>query len=205
MKNNREIPGMLYILVSFIPWIVYWILCSMGSRLGVTLAFVTSLILIIPQIRKKDFNIMDVTSILYFSIATIGTFIFNLDTFIKNSGFIGYSVLFLMALFSLIIKQPYTFQVSKKDYPEIYWKDKSFLAINNMITAVWAAIFMTNATVFLLLKEPLTIIISNVLVVFGVIFSVAFPPKVLSYFALREFKKLDWDAKVNPQKPKRGK
>jgi len=31
-----------------------------------------------------------------------------------------------MALFSLIIKQPFTFQVSKRDYPEIYWKEKTF-------------------------------------------------------------------------------
>ncbi len=32
MQNKIKIPGMLYIIVSFIPWIVYWILCGMGNR-----------------------------------------------------------------------------------------------------------------------------------------------------------------------------
>ena len=118
--NERKIPGMLYILVSFIPWIIYWILCGMGNKLGIVVPLAVSLLLVVPQIRKKDFNLMDLTSVLYFSIATVGTFIFNLHIFMGSSGFLGYSVLFLMALSSLTIKQPFTLQVSKRDYPEIY-------------------------------------------------------------------------------------
>ncbi|MDK2822852.1 MAG: all-trans-retinol 13,14-reductase [Clostridia bacterium] len=203
MKNNkRKIPGMLYILVSFIPWIFYWVLCGMGNRLGVIIPFVISLILIIPQIRKRDFNLMDVTSVLYFSIAIIGTFTFNLNIFVENSGFIGYFVLFLMALISVIIKQPYTLQVSKRDYPEIYWKEKSFLAINNIITGVWTVVFIANATIFLLFGMPLRIILSNNLIALGIVFSILFPLKAPAYFASREFKKYDWSVKVTSQNPK---
>ena len=119
MKNNGKMPGMLYILVSFVPWILYWMLCSVGNRLGVAISFPISLILIIPQIRKRDFNLMDIASFLYFSIATISTFGFNQNTFIENSGFLGYFTLFLMALLSLVIKQPFSFQVAKRDYPEL--------------------------------------------------------------------------------------
>ena len=202
MKDNRKIPGMLYILVSFVSWIVYWILCSMGNKLGVVIPLAISLILVIPQIRRRDFNLMDVVSLLYFSIATTVTFIFNMNIFVKKSGFLGYSALFLMALFSLIIKQPYTLQVSKKDYPEIYWKDKSFLAINNIITAVWTIIFIANAIIFLLLDIPFTIILSNTLIAFGITFSIVFPLKAPAYFATKEFRKYDWSIKVT-QKPKR--
>ncbi|GBE54495.1 hypothetical protein BMS3Bbin15_00649 [archaeon BMS3Bbin15] len=53
MQNKRKMPGMLYILVSFIPWIVYWILCGMGNRSGVVIPFAISLLLVIPQIRKR--------------------------------------------------------------------------------------------------------------------------------------------------------
>lgn len=167
-NNKRKIPGMLYILFSFIPWIVYWILCGMGNVLGIVVPLAISLLLVIPQIRKRDFNLMDLTSVLYFSIATAGTFILNLNIFVESSGFLGYSVLFFMALFSLIIKQPWTLQSSKKDYPEIYWKDESFLAINNLITIVWVAIFLLNAIIFLLLSEPFTVILSNILIAFGI-------------------------------------
>lgn len=205
MKNNkRKIPGMLYIFVSFIPWIIYWVLCGMGNMLGIVAPLAISLVLVAPQIRKKDFNLMDLTSVLFFCIATVGTFIFKLNIFVENSGFIGYFVLFLMALISVIIKQPYTLQVSKRDYPEIYWKEKSFLVINNIITGFWAIIFIANATIFLLLNIPLTLILSNILIAFGIAFSIVFPLKAPAYFAAKEFKKYDWRVDVNPQKPKGG-
>nr|CAI64103.1 conserved hypothetical membrane protein [uncultured archaeon]CAI64240.1 conserved hypothetical membrane protein [uncultured archaeon]CBH36625.1 conserved hypothetical protein, flavin containing amine oxidoreductase family [uncultured archaeon] len=200
--NERKIPGMLYILVSFIPWIIYWILCGMGNKLGIVVPLAISLLLVVPQIRKRDFNLMDLTSVLYFSIATAGTFILNLNIFVESSGFLGYSVLFFMALFSLIIKQPWTLQSSKKDYPEIYWKDESFLAINKLITIVWVVIFLLNAIVFLLLAKPFTVAISNILIAFGIIFSIVFPLKAPAYFIRKEFKKYDWCVEVDPQKLK---
>jgi all-trans-retinol 13,14-reductase len=200
--NERKIPGMLYILVSFIPWIIYWILCGMGNKLGIVVPLAISLLLVVPQIRKRDFNLMDLTSVLYFSIATAGTFILNLNIFVESSGFLGYSVLFFMALFSLIIKQPWTLQSSKKDYPEIYWKDESFLAINNLITIVWVVIFLLNAIVFLLLAKPFTVALSNILIAFGIIFSIVFPLKAPAYFIRKEFKKYDWSVEVDPQKLK---
>jgi all-trans-retinol 13,14-reductase len=201
-NNKRKIPGMLYILVSFIPWIVYWIVCGMGNVLGIIVPLAISLLLVIPQIRKWDFNLMDLTSVLYFSIATAGTFIFSLNIFVESSGFLGYSVLFFMALFSLIIKQPWTLQCSKKDYPEIYWKDESFLAINNLITIVWMVIFLLNAIIFLLLSEPFIVVLSNILIAFGIIFSIVFPLKAPAYFITKEFKKYEWSVEVDPQKLK---
>ncbi len=200
-KNKRKIPGMLYITVSFIPWIVYWILSGKGN-VGIVIPLAISLLLIIPQIRKWDFNLMDITSMLYFSIAAVGTFVFNLKVFMESSGFLGYLVLFFMALFSLVIKQPFTFQVSKRDYPEILWNDKSFFRINNIITIVWLAVFLSNAVIFLLLAKPFTIILPNILIALGIAFSVIFPLKLTAYFASKEFNKYDWRVEVNPRKPK---
>jgi len=201
-NSKRKIPGMLYILFSFIPWIVYWILCGTGNVLGIVVPLTISLLLVIPQIRKRDFNLMDLISVLYFSIATVGSFIFKLNVFVESSGFLGYLVLFFMALFSLAIKQPFTFQVSKRDYPEIYWKDKSFLAINKLITIVWAGVFLLNAVIFLLLAKPFTVVISNILIALGIAFSIIFPLKAPAYFATKELKKYDWRVEANPQKPK---
>lgn len=203
MKNNKKkIPGMLYMLVSFVPWIVYWILCGIGNVMGIVISFAISLLLVIPQICKRDFNLMDFTSVLYFGIASVGTFIFNLNVFVERSGFLGYFALSLMAISSLIIKRPYTLQVSKRDYPEIYWKEKSFLAINSIITGIWAIIFVVNAAIFLLLGMPFTVIVSNILIAFGIAFSIVFPLKTPVYFAIKEFKKYDWGVEVSPRKPK---
>jgi len=203
LKSDKgRIPGMLYMFVSFIPWIVYWVLSGMGDKLGIVSSFVISLILVAPQIRKKDFNLMDVASLLYFGTATAATFIFDVGMFVENSGFLSYFALFLMALFSLIIRQPFTFSVSKRDYPEIYWKDRSFLAINDMITGGWTSIFIANAMAFLLLDKPLTLIVSNALIALGIALSVILPLEAPAYFATREFKKYDWSVEVDPRRPK---
>ena len=202
IENDRKIPGMLYILVSFTPWIVYWTLSSIGNILGIIIPLIIALLLIIPQIIKRDFNLMDTTSMLYFSISTIGTFIFGLDIFMKQSGFLSYLALFFMAMFSLIIKQPFTFKVAKKDYPEIYWKEKSFMLINNIISGVWGAIFIVNAIIFLLLGMALAVILSNTLIALSIIFSIVFPLKAPAYFVSREFRRYDWRVEVNSQKPK---
>ena len=194
-------PGMIYVFISFVPWAVYWILCGMGNKFGISISLIISLLLLSRQIRKKDFNLLDITSVLYFSTAFVAAFVFNLNVFVERSGFLGYFVLFLMALFSLIIKRPFTLQVAKKDYPEIYWRDKSFLLINNIITGIWTLIFVTNATIFLFSDAPFNVVVSNTLLAFGIVFSVIFPLKAPAYFATRDFKKYDWSAKPT-QKPR---
>lgn len=204
LENKKiKIPGMVYILFSFIPWIIYWILTGMGSSLGVIFPLLISLILIFPQIIKKEFNLMDLFSFIYFLIANLTFFIFNFNLFIIKSGFLGYLVLFFMAIFSLAIKQPYTLQVSKKDYPEIYWRDKFFITINNIITLVWSIIFIINAVIFLIFTIPFTIIFSNILITFGIIFSIFFPLKAPGYFASREFRKYDWSVELEREKIKK--
>ncbi len=50
---------------NFAPWIVYWVLCSMENELGVVISLATSLFLVTLQIHKRDFNFMEVVTLLY--------------------------------------------------------------------------------------------------------------------------------------------
>ena len=201
--KDRKLPGMIFIVLSFIPWITYWTLCGTNRVLAVILPLAMTLILIIPQVPQKEFNIMDIVSLLYFAAASIFTFAFNLSVFIEKSGFLGYSTLCLMALFSIIIGRPYTLQVSKRDYPEVYWKDKSFLNINRTITWVWTVIFMANAVIFLVFSIPFTIILSNILIALGIVFSAIFPSRSLARSVHEKFKKYDWSVNVDLRREKR--
>jgi all-trans-retinol 13,14-reductase len=127
---------MCYILVSFIPWIVYWIFATPQSVIS---AHAMAMVILIPQISKREFNIMDVVTFFYFTAAFVATIIYDATVFLEHGRVLGYGVLFLMALGSILAGKPYTLQVSKRDYPESMWKDKTFLAINNSITLAWAA------------------------------------------------------------------
>lgn len=201
-----KVPGMVYITVSFIPWIIYWSLCGLGLKIGVLLSLIISLIITALQKTWKDYNPMDLASLLYFGAASICTFILNLELFIQYCGFAGYLALLLMAAISIAIKQPFTFKVAKRDWPESYWREKSFLLINNIISAVWAFIFLANSILFLLATMLYSVIFSHILIAFGIAFSIIFPMKAPEHFVAKKyvkpFRKFDWSAHINLQRPK---
>jgi all-trans-retinol 13,14-reductase len=196
-ENSKRVSGQLYILVSFTPWIIYWVLTGFVGGFGVVLAFTSSFAIIFIGLFRRGLGLMDIVTALYFLVAFIAVFFFDLNVFIERSGFLGYLTLFVMAVFSLAIKQPFTFQVSKRDYPEVYWRDKLFIAINNVVTVVWGLVFLVNASIYILLEPPLTIVLSNIFVAIGVAFSVIYPVKAPARRTYREFKKFDWRIEVD--------
>lgn len=101
---NLRILGTAYMFISFAPWIAYWILCCLGLGFGVVIAFIASLLVSFPRIWRKDPSLTDLASIIYFAINTAGTFVFNLNFFVTESGFLGYLTLFSMAIVSLLVK-----------------------------------------------------------------------------------------------------
>ncbi|MEM0085341.1 MAG: NAD(P)/FAD-dependent oxidoreductase [Candidatus Methanomethylicia archaeon] len=201
MGAVRRFPGIVCIVFSFIPWILYWILSGFGFGFSVLLALIVSMVILVPQIRRREYYLMDAFSTIYFSIASICTFIFSMNIFVEYSGFIGYLALSLMAVSSIAMKSPFTFKVAKRDWPETYWREKSFLLINNVISAAWTIIFVVNALIFLL-GMPYKVVLSNALIVFGIIFSIIFPMKAPEYFVIKKyvepFRKFDWSVQVSP-------
>jgi all-trans-retinol 13,14-reductase len=193
---------MLFMLASFAPWIAYWVLCGVGSPLGVLAGLALSAAIAIPQAWRRELGFMDAASLLYFSAATVGVYAFNVRVFVEHSGFLGYAALFLMAVASLHARQPFTFQVSKRDYPEVYWRDRAFLHINNVIAGAWAAVFAFNALVYLAAAPPLSALVSNAAVALGVTFSAVYPAKASASQYSRELRKYDWKVEVVPRRPK---
>ena len=197
-----KVPGMIFILISFIPWILYWILCGLNLRVGVLISLVITTILIMNQVRLREFNPMDLTSLIYFTVASMGTYIFNLDIFVERPYFLGYLALSIMALISIAIRKPFTFQVSKRDYPEIYRRERTFLLVNNAISGIWSIIFLLNSIISIILSNSYTRVTSNILIAIGVILSIFLPEKLSAYFLTRDFRKYDWRVEVDPKKPK---
>jgi all-trans-retinol 13,14-reductase len=145
---------------------------------------------------------MDAASLLYFSAAAVGVYAFGARVFVERSGFLGYAALFLMAVASLLARQPFTFQVSKRDYPEVYWRDRAFLRINNVIAGAWAAVFAFSALVYLAAAPPLSALVSNAAVALGIAFSTVYPAKASASQYSRVLRKFDWKVEVDPRRPK---
>ncbi len=193
---------MIFILVSFVPWIIYWILCGLGLSIGVLISLAVAAILVIYQARLREFNPMDLTSLAYFAAASAATYILDFGLFVEKPGFLGYLALFIMALISIAAGKPFTLQVSKRDYPEVYWRERTFLLVNDAISGVWSIIFLLNSLTSIILSNPYARIISNTLIAIGIILSIFLPEKLSAYFLTRDFRRYDWRVEVDPRKPK---
>ncbi|MDO9302915.1 MAG: NAD(P)/FAD-dependent oxidoreductase, partial [Anaerolineales bacterium] len=87
-----------------------------------------------------------------------------------------------MAFGTLAMKNPFTYQYAKEDWDKAYWTDPAFIKINEIITGVWGGIFLFNSllgalAVFIFPAQGLwfVVILPNVGVVAGIVFSSRFP------------------------------
>jgi len=193
---------MIFILVSFIPWIIYWILCGLGLSIGVLISLAIAAILVIYQARLREFNPMDLASLAYFTVASAATYILDFELFVEEPSFLGYLALFIMALISIAAGKPFTLQASKRDYPEVYWGDRTFLLVNDVIAGMWSIIFLLNSIISIALGNPYARAASNALIVIGIILSIFLPEKLSAYLLARDFRRYDWRVKVDPKRPK---
>jgi len=62
-----------------------------------------------------------------------------------------YIGLFIVAFFPPLLKMdPFTYEFSKKDYPELIWSSKQFKVINLILNYIWAGIFIVTIILSLL-------------------------------------------------------
>ena len=191
---------MLQVFVGFIPWIFYWSFSGPGLW---TIAILGGLIAAAALVtwrwfKRRDFKTMEIVTLGYFAVHAMVTFALG-SSFLKTYGPIANSlVLAGMAFGTLAMKNPFTYQYAKEDWDKSYWSNPAFIRINEIITSVWGWIFAFNAAlgalaVFVFPAQELwfVVILPNVGVVAGIIFSSRFP----NYAARRSIQaRLDeWD------------
>ncbi|MCD5417455.1 FAD-dependent oxidoreductase [Candidatus Bipolaricaulota bacterium] len=203
--NNKitRLPGMISMIVSFTPWIAYWIITGMEIQWGIFLAFAVSVFLLFLDRIQQSFSFMNMFSTGYFLVATVSLAAFGHALFVEQSRTLGYLALFIMASTSVLLKRPFTYQVSKKGYSETYWEDPLFLTINNVIAAFWALVFLTNFAVSVTVAGLPSVFVSKVFIAAGITFSIVFPIKAPAYFLTRKFKATDWRVKMRKTNPRK--
>jgi all-trans-retinol 13,14-reductase len=179
---------MLQVFIGFGPWILYWSFSGPGLWSVAILGGLFAAIGLVTfrYIRKRDVKTMEVVTLGYFAVHAILTLALG-SPFLKTYGPITNSlVLAGMAFGTLAMKSPFTYQYAKEDWDKSYWNDPAFIKINEIITGIWGGIFIFNAllgalavfafpTQGLLVTLLLTVILPNVGVVAGIVFSSLFP------------------------------
>ena len=175
---------MLQVFIGFLPWILDWSFSGPGLW---TIAILGGLIAAAALVtwrwfRRRDLKTMEIVTLGYFAVHTIVTLVLG-SSFLKTYGPIANSlVLAGMAFATLAMKNPFTYQYAKEDWDKSYWNDPAFIHINEIITSVWSWIFVFNAgfgalAVFVFPAQELwlVVILPNVGIVAGIIFSSRFP------------------------------
>ncbi|MEV7283269.1 hypothetical protein AB0O01_01655 [Streptomyces sp. NPDC093252] len=129
----------------FVPWIASGVVSAVADwRWGAVAGFVTGVLLLVQDRRRGvalDALVLEASSIVYF--AVIGTYAFlSPDSAVAEyNGTLSFVWLAGTAWLGLAVQRPFTLGIARRQAPEEYWSHPGFIAVNKVITAVWAGGF----------------------------------------------------------------
>ena len=131
------------ILLGLTPFIAFFVLMRLVHPLGGLLgAFAVSVILGVVQWRRGEtIKVLEIGSLALFGVLALYTLIAAPDWTVATVRLAVDGGLFLIALISLVIGQPFTLQYARESVPREFWTTPVFFSTNVRITAVWTAAF----------------------------------------------------------------
>jgi len=133
-------------LISFIPWFLFWILLSMRKPEPAALAgfIVTLIFIIMEKARHRSVKILQAGTLAFFFILAILAIFTELEWFGHWVNLWSNLALTLIVLISIVIGKPFTLQYAKEETPKEYWSSPKFIQINYTISWVWFLAFLVN-------------------------------------------------------------
>ena len=186
MDNKKpRVPGMVWTIVAFVPWIVYWVLAGTGNTTAAILSGLgVSLAINGYRIAIRKVKILDAVSLVFLAISTFVTLALRSDVLVFYGGVLSDVTLALVAWGSLLAGNPFTYDYAKEDWDKAFWDNPIFIETNQIITAAWGVVFtaqaISGATSLALglqgtVRILLVAIIPRVLLVGAIVFTVWFP------------------------------
>ena len=180
-SRTSRFSSLTWTVVAFVPWILYGVFSGTNlPTLGILLALSVSAILNSYWLLvKRNFMIMDLVTVLYFVAGFASTVLFGSTLFLRFGGLLVYLVLCVMAFGSLALRNPFTYQYAKQDWPKEIWDQPLFRSTNNRITGVWGGLFLAGAIFYqigsVLSNTFVSSVPPNLLIGLGIAFSIVYP------------------------------
>ncbi|MFR8597523.1 MAG: hypothetical protein ACLVDH_00905 [Clostridioides difficile] len=151
--------------ISYVPWIIYWTLCAIGSRNGGIWALGISLLLLIYNILTKHISYLYTVSLGYFIVTIIVTNLLKTDILIIGDGYYGYGYLAIVSIISFLIKKPFM------NYYILYsCQENELEQCSKWINIIWISVFIISMLIFYYIKVPMIAVLkSNFFVLLGII------------------------------------
>ncbi len=160
-RGPLKIPGLMWLNIAFIPWIVLWIWSSISPGLLPQLvAAVISIIITLYHLITNRPTLFEKGTCIYLIIAA---FLFGIQSefFMIYFKVINYIFLGGLWLISLVKIFSLTAEYSRHGYPKAIWGTRAFLETNNILTALWGIYFLCSAimNLIVLVNAELSIIL----------------------------------------------
>jgi hypothetical protein len=137
------------ILISFLPWIVFWILSGrVNIEITTSVALALVVILNIHDFMTHSVKILNIGTLIFFTGITIISFTRDSSWIEAYSAPVSNGFLFLISLFTIIIRKPFTIQYARQQIDASKWNSPIFYNINIMISLAWCMSFAISGIVW---------------------------------------------------------
>ncbi len=134
------------ILLSFLPWIAFWVLSDLSNYQAAALTATVAVVLInLRNIRQRKMKILDLGTLIFFLFLTGVSFFSQAAWVDRNSSLLSDLAMFVIAAVSLVIRKPFTIQYAYEQVDPKYWNSPGFYTTNRTISTVWCLAFAINA------------------------------------------------------------
>jgi hypothetical protein len=131
------------VLLGLAPFIAFFVLMRAASPLaGLAAALAVSVALSGRTWRRgEQLKVLDIGSLALFATLTVYTLVAAPAWTVATVRLAVDGGLLLIVLISLAIGRPFTLQYAREQVPQQYWNAPRFIAVNRLITSVWAGAF----------------------------------------------------------------
>jgi hypothetical protein len=134
------------ILLGFAPFIIFALLTSVSVSLALWAAFAASFVITIRDfVQSPTLRMLDIGSVVLFGLLALYAGFIQPSLSIQAVRLAVDSGLFLIALGSMALRNPFTLQYAREQVPKEFWANPLFLRTNYIITAAWTAAFAVTA------------------------------------------------------------
>jgi hypothetical protein len=157
--------------IGFIPWIAFWVIGGQATWETGTLAALLAAICVTmlsigcrplvawttarpdgrrarPRPEPGRLKLLDIATVVFFallSLAALVTTRHDVSDLDKYSQAISSGALGIIALGSIVFRHPFTIDYAKQKAPPEVWHTAVFKRINQVLSSVWAAVFLICA------------------------------------------------------------
>ncbi|MCS7138546.1 MAG: NAD(P)H-dependent oxidoreductase [Crenarchaeota archaeon] len=143
-----RLPGMAWLTISFLPWIINLATSSLSQTLSLGLSLFMGIIIWIYRRLFEKPTWMETGTLIYFITSWLMVLLGN-NFFKTYSDALGYIAPAGIWLGTLAAESPLTAEYSKWHYPQALWSHPVFLRTNAIITTVWGWIYLSQAVLAL--------------------------------------------------------